>query len=317
VREEASVSSLEQAGLGWADDVTLSAPGTAFVAVFDERSQDLRSQPDRFVLMKSPEMIEWYADRFAPAPPATVLEAGIFKGGSVAFFEELWHPRRLLAFDIASQPVPALTEYIRRQGAKERVKALYGVDQSDRAAVRGAVEEHFGGQPIDLVIDDGCHFLAETRALFSAVFPYVSRGGTYIIEDWAWAHWPGSWQQDGGPYRERPALTSIALELAMLAASRSDLAAAVEVTSAFIVVRRGDGQVPRDFDLSTSYLTAGRVFLEDGFPPPAALGVRGAAGSQTSQRELERQLRAMRQSTSWRITEPMRRLGDYIRSRRH
>lgn len=310
------MNSLERAGLVWADDITLTAPGTSFATVFDERSQELRSRPDRFVLMKSREMIEWYADRFVGVPPATVLEAGIFKGGSVAFFEELWHPHRLLAFDIERQPVSALTEYIRQQGAGERVRALYGVDQSDRATVRRALDEHFGGQSIDLVIDDGCHFLAETRALFSAVFPYVSPGGTYIIEDWAWAHWPGSWQEDGGPYRDRPALTSIALELAMLAASRGDLAAAVEVSSAFIIVRRGDADVPLDFDLSTSYLTAGRTFLEDGFPPPAPPSASGAGGEQVSGAELQRQLQAMRQSTSWRITEPLRRLGDYVRNRR-
>ena len=316
------MSDLQAAGLAWVDETTLQAAGTTFAAVFDERSHDLDSTPDRFVLMKSPAMIEWYASRFAPRPPRTVLEVGIFKGGSVAFFEELWHPQRLVAVDIVAAPIPALTEYVRRIHGAERVRAVYGVDQSDRQAMLRAVDEHFSGEPIDLIVDDGCHYLHETRALFSTTFPYLRPGGTYIIEDWAWAHWPGSWQEDGGPWRDRPALTSIALELAMLSASRGDLVESIEVSSAFIVVHRGESAaVPADFELSSGYLTAGRTFLEDGFPPPSRTGTTAGAGHAGSTYEsariadLERSLRAMRQSTSWRITEPLRRVGDALRRR--
>jgi len=310
---------LERAGLSWSDEVTLVSPRTTFAVVIDERTQELDSRPDRFVLVKTREMLEWYARRFADRPPATLLEVGIFKGGSVAFFEELWHPKRLLAVDLQPTPVDALDEYVRQVDGTDRVRSTYGTDQADAAAMRRAITEQFSAEPIDLVVDDACHFLPETRALFNAVFAFVRPGGTYVIEDWGWAHWPGIWQKDGGPWPDKPAMTGIALELCMLAASRPDLVASVEITSTFIIVTKGEAaEVPPGFDLSSSYWTAGRTFLEAGFPPAPGRGEAPAAAGNEAARigKLEAELRALRSSTSWRVTEPMRRLGDYLRSRR-
>lgn len=314
---------LQRAGLTWADDETLRGADTEFVAVFDERSHELQSTAERFVLMKSAAMIDWYAGRFAEKPPRCVLEVGIFKGGSVALFEEMWHPQRLVAVDIEPQPLTALDDFIRRVGAEDRVFPVYGVDQSDRSAMRRVLAEHLDGRMLDLIVDDGCHYLDETRALFDIVFPYLRPGGTYVIEDWAWAHWPGTWQENGGPWRDKPALTSLALELAMLSASRGDLAESVEISSAFIVVRKGTSAVvPDDFDLSSAYLTAGRVFLEAGFPAAGAAaaeagGARAALAAEAARTaRLEEELLAMRESTSWRVTAPMRDFGDLVRRMR-
>lgn len=316
-------SVLQRAGLTWVEKGTLRGADTEFAAVFDERSLDLQSTPERFVLMKSASMIEWYASRFAAEPPRRVLEVGIHKGGGVALFEELWHPRHLVAVDSDPRPLTALAEFIRRIGASERIHPEYGVDQSDRQAMRRVLTEHLGERPLDLIVDDGCHFLEETRALFNIAFPCLRPGGTYIIEDWAWAHWPGAWQEDGGPWRDKPALTSLALELAMLSASRGDLAKSVEITGAFIVVCRGaSARVPEDFDLSSAYRAAGRVFLEAGFPAaggaaPEAGGARAALAAEAARTaHLDAELRAVKDSTSWRVTAPMRDLGDFIRRRR-
>ena len=314
------MSYLRNAQLIWVDNETLRSANTELLAVFDERSREIESSPERFLIMKAPPMLEWYASRFAALPPRYVLDVGILKGGSVAFFEELWHPQRLVAVDISPEPLAALTEFIQRIDGADRIRPVYGVDQSDRRAMTQVMEESFSGQPPDLIIDDGCHFLDETRALFNITFPYLRPGGVYIIEDWAWAHWQGAWQEDGGPWPDRPALTSLALELAMLSASRGDLVESVEISSTFVVVRKGaSAAVPMDFDLSSSYLTAGRLFLEDGFPtarqgPSRATETHSSialAAARTA--SLEAALRAVKSSTSWKITAPMRRLGDLIR----
>ena len=115
------------------------------------------------------------------------------------------------------------------------------------------------------------------------------------------------WQVDGGPWVHKPAATYLALELAMLSASRPDLVQSVEITRDLIVVTKGHcADIPTPFDVSASYLTANRVFIEDGFSPP------GRQQSRTTEEliaaRLDEVTRAIEGSLSWRITAPLRRI---------
>lgn len=88
-----------------------------------------------------------------------------------------------------------------------------------------------------------------------------------MIEDWGWAHWPGIWQDRGGPWKDRPATTSFIFELVMVAASRPDIVEKVVIFHELALVRKGNIQdLGHEFEISKSYLTAGRTFLEQGFP---------------------------------------------------
>jgi hypothetical protein len=110
-------------------------------------------------------------------------------------------------------------------------------------------------------VDDASHFYTETKASFNAAFPRLRPGGVFVIEDWAWAHWPGdTWQKDGGPWPERPALSNLAVELAMACASSSHLIQEVQVTPQMLLVERGPADAPEGFDISAHYLTRGRRF---------------------------------------------------------
>ena len=64
------------------------------------------------------------------------------------------------------------------------VHAYYGVDQGDAATLRRIVADEFGGEPLDLVIDDASHLLDPTRSSFNVLFPLLRPGGVYVIEDW-------------------------------------------------------------------------------------------------------------------------------------
>jgi hypothetical protein len=76
---------------------------------------------------------------------------------------------------------------VNRQGATDRLKTYWGIDQGDRAALCEIVGREFDG-PIDLVIDDASHVYGPTRASFETLFPYLRQGGLYIIEDWQWSY---------------------------------------------------------------------------------------------------------------------------------
>jgi cephalosporin hydroxylase len=109
--------------------------------------------------------------------PVRVLEIGIFQGGSLWFWAELFpHPETLIVgLDVQIPPV-AFPANVR----------LHVCDQNDATAVR-EIAAQYG--PFDLIVDDGCHFTAETRLSFTTMFPAVRVGGSYVIEDWAVGYW--------------------------------------------------------------------------------------------------------------------------------
>lgn len=158
------------------------------------------------------------------------------------------------------QPVSVLDAYIQEQGLGEIVKPYYGVDQSDVSAMTRIIADEMGGQPIDLVIDDASHFLRETRASFNILFPHLAANGTYIIEDWGWAHWASPrWQDNGGRWSDKEPLSNLIFELSMLAASRPDLVTSVTVKPSYVILRKGYGTcAPGTFDISSSYLNRGK-----------------------------------------------------------
>lgn len=68
-----------------------------------------------------------------------------------------------------------------------RIRTFRG-DQSDPAsleAVAGAIG------PIDIIVDDGSHMSEHVITSFTTLFPRLSDGGLYVIEDLQTSYWPG------------------------------------------------------------------------------------------------------------------------------
>ncbi len=228
-----------------------------------------------FRLEKTRPMVEFYERRFGGAALANMLEVGVRYGGSVVLFHKMLRPAKLVAFDISPDRVAALDAYLEQSGAAGAVRVLYSVDQADGPLLRTIVADEFLDSPLDLVIDDGCHWLDETRLCFNALFPFLRAGGAYVIEDWSWAHWGApEWQEGGGMWRDRPSLTPLVLELAMASASHPEVVESVHVRRDLVLVTKGGATLDRDFDLSDSYVTGGRRFVEllPGGPSRASLG---------------------------------------------
>lgn len=196
---------------------------------------------DCFGFYKNRQLVEQF-DRFWSAidfRPRHMLEIGIWDGGSTAFWYEHLRPERLVAIDqLDREDSPYFRRYLAAHGLEGRVLTRWRTDQADRAALREIVERDLGGE-LDLVIDDGSHLDVPTRASFEALFPLLPPGGLYVIEDWAWEHWP-EFQDPGHVWAGEESLAALVCDLVAAAGSSRTLFRSLAVYEGFVVVERGD-----------------------------------------------------------------------------
>ena len=126
-----------------------------------------------------------YERHFAPfrhkAP--TVLEIGIFHGGSLQMWREYFGRRAtIVAIDIDER-----TKELEEPGVTIEIG-----DQGDEAFLRSIAERH---GPFDIVIDDGSHRFRHQITSIETLWPSVKDGGVYLIEDLHTSYWP---EVDGG-----------------------------------------------------------------------------------------------------------------------
>lgn len=223
---------------------------------------NIESESSNLVLIKNRTMIDLLLAITAGRPVDRIVEIGIFKGGSAALLATLFRPTRLTALELSLEPVDALHDFVVARGFEDVVHAHYGVDQSDEEAVLKIVEGDHGAERLDLVIDDASHLYRETKRSFEMLFPRLRPGGHYVIEDWGWAHFDSPlWQQDGGWWHDRPALTNLLVELLMILARNSGLVAKVDITQEAAVITRGSGcAATSPVRLEDHYLNRGLPF---------------------------------------------------------
>ncbi len=117
--------------------------------------------------------------------PVRMLEIGVSKGGSLEMWRKFLGPDAVL-FGIDIDPACARFD---GQAAKVRIGS-----QADAEFLRKVVAE-MGG--VDIVLDDGSHVSAHIRASLDALYPLLSEGGLYILEDLHACYWRGH----GGGYQ--------------------------------------------------------------------------------------------------------------------
>lgn len=260
---------MRSAELLWESDKLLKINDVRFLVTFEPNElRDSQSSDDLFVLGKARSMIDRSVALGQQQRIERVFDMGIYKGGSVVLYDQIFQPDKIVAIDFNTKPVDALEGYISKRSKAGSVKPFYGVDQADRSAMGRILGSEFPERNIDLVVDDASHLYRETRDAFNLSFPYLRAGGTYVIEDWAWAHWAGlPWQtKPWHVWKERPfgdtkALSNLLIELFMLAGSRPDLIDDISVNYVLIIVTKGSGAVPDgEFDIGDHYLLRGKRF---------------------------------------------------------
>lgn len=141
------------------------------------------SNPDRVCLRKLPKLVDSYFALQSELQGCNMVEVGIDQGGSTSFFYKLFNPKGLLALELSSEPLPSLDSFLAKHDSQQKVQICLGVNQADTIQVPHRVQEKFGEENLDLVVDDACHALAETTATFEMLFPKLRENGLCIIED--------------------------------------------------------------------------------------------------------------------------------------
>ena len=246
--------------LPWVSDTLIDFNGVQVELCVPPALYDRQSTRNHFILGKSRSMIEGMMKSTEALDVRAVIDVGVYKGGSVVFLNEVFHPQKLVAIERNPVDVPPLTRYCSDPMRIDRLRIFLGVDQADQAALDRICRHEFGDQPLDLVVDDASHFFEETRSTFRALFPRLRPGGIYIIEDWAWAHWPGDyWQKErGGDYfRRKLPLSNLLVELMLLCAGSPELVRNVTFNPDVIYVERGHGPLDPGFELSDHFFNRG------------------------------------------------------------
>jgi hypothetical protein len=258
----------------WVSDTLINFDGVRVELCVPPDLYERQSSLNHFILGKSKTMIEDMMSCTESLAVRTMVDVGVYKGGSVVFLNEVFRPDKLVAIERNTAKIPALNDYCSDPGRSDRIRVFLGVDQADQPALGRICNHEFGNSPIDLVVDDASHFYEETRNTFRALFPRLRPGGVYIIEDWGWAHWPGDhWQIDrGGDYfRGKLPLSNLLVELMLLCAGSPELVSRVTFNSVVIYVERGPGELAPGFEFSEHLFNRGEPVPKIGAAPPPSM----------------------------------------------
>lgn len=246
------------------------------------KSDDWELGDECFRFFKIEHLVDQYQKFWAGyrgPKPETILELGMFDGGSLTFWYEILQPRKIVGLDLAQrEDSPYFRRYVTSRGLQDRVKTYWSTDQTDEAALSRIVEEEFGGR-VDLVIDDCSHLYEATKASFEILYPKLNRPGLYFIEDWAWGHWR-EFQEAGSAWTSQTALTRLVFELVEAVGSSrpesgSALFSSLQVQQGFVAVEAGNAELnsARRLNLEEHVCRGPSVQRFFGVPPVSPTGI--------------------------------------------
>jgi predicted O-methyltransferase YrrM len=241
--------------ISWIDANTFELGGLRFHL---DLARERPVASERLVLMKDRALVDCYVDLFRDRPAQRVVELGIWGGGGTLFLQRLLQPDKLVALDRIDVRIPVLDRHIEQLGLGDAVSCHYGVWQEQTTRIAGVIEKEFGDAPLDVVVDDASHLLEPTRGCFNLLFPKLRPGGLYVVEDWAWAHWPGHYQE--GDWLKREPLSDFVFQAVVAVASASHVVASVRVEPGLVAIERGEASFgPLGFDLAKLGRTRGKT----------------------------------------------------------
>ena len=109
--------------------------------------------------------------------PITVLEIGVFQGGSLQMWQKYFGPNAtIVGIDIYEDC---------KKFEKENIKIRIG-SQADKIFLKELTNEF---PQIDVLIDDGSHKVLHQIITFEYLFKFIKLGGVYLVEDTHTSYW--------------------------------------------------------------------------------------------------------------------------------
>ncbi len=104
-------------------------------------------------------------------PRASVCEIGIWQGESLRMWQALFPLGKITGVDLQAHD---------RRWPEKTIQVIAAQDDPRLPSLLNEA----GAAPFDLVVDDASHQGGPTRKSFEMLWPLVSPGGYYVIEDW-------------------------------------------------------------------------------------------------------------------------------------
>lgn len=104
-----------------------------------------------------------------------LLEVGVHEGSSLRMWSEYFPGAEVSGWDLRSYPAGAFGDLV----------STYMVDQGSRDSMRAHLSAITLDGPImyDVIIDDGSHRMKDQQETLATLWPLLSPGGSYVIED--------------------------------------------------------------------------------------------------------------------------------------
>jgi predicted O-methyltransferase YrrM len=233
-------------------DGRFSLGGECFVVDISEGGNWRPSDSKAFTIVKNEPYFQIYQSLATEFAPRSILELGVFQGGSYVLLDKVFEPQRMSAVELRPEPVAPLMRYI---ATKQNRFVHFSKSQSDRGVLEQIVRDELADE-LDLVVDDASHSYERTKASFEILFPLLRAGGIYVIEDWAWAH-HSRYQSPNGPRGNCKALSNLLFEQIMLMGSTSLIAEIRVWKQLYVIRKRTDRKRPSD---GTTNVASSSVF---------------------------------------------------------
>lgn len=120
--------------------------------------------------------------------PLKFLEIGVSHGGSLQLWRKYFGPDAII-FGVDIEP---------RCAAVDDANLCVRIGSQDDPEFLRRVVDEMGG--VDVILDDGSHIAKHQRASFDILFPWLSEGGLYVVEDVQtayWRPWQGGYRRSG------------------------------------------------------------------------------------------------------------------------
>lgn len=123
------------------------------------------------------------------------LEIGINRGGSLLLWAEYFKHSRIYGIDASSRISNEFDRYIKNKNLGKRIIPFLNTVIPDLSVSlkkrQSFFNTLFNTLKFDIILDDGAHTYAHTKAAYDVLFnDYLNPGGIYILEDWGTSYFP-------------------------------------------------------------------------------------------------------------------------------